>query len=332
MNHEKDVRSFGKGRSKLRLAQYNKGGTISIVEAEVPTCPEGGLLVQTEACGLCSGELMTWYLDRKVPHVLGHEVAGKVVDSQDDRFPVGSRVFPHHHAPCLACAECKRGAYVHCTQWKRTKLNPGGMAEFFAVSAENLTDTLLVDDLQPREAALIEPLACVVKSLNRVRYRPSEPAVVIGLGVMGLMHLLLMPGAVGFDLDPRRVEWAKNLGLDARLPGEHRATCIIVCPGSEAALKAGLDCAMPDSRICLFAPFPEGQPTLLDLEKLYFKDVTLTTSYSCGPDDTLAAAILLREKSVRAEQVVSDFVTLDKLPDAYQRMKAPEILKAMVVF
>lgn len=315
----------------MKIAQYNLGGTISIVEVEPPALPPGGLLVQTEACGLCSGELMTWYLDRKVPHVLGHEVCGRVVESEDQRFPVGARVFPHHHAPCMKCEFCQRGAYVHCPQWKRTKLVPGGMVEVFAVGAENLTDTLITD-LRPRDAALIEPLACVVKSLRRTGYREGEPAVVIGLGVMGLMHLLLMPGAVGIDLDERRVNWAKSLGLDARLPETVPATCVIVCPGSEGALRAGLECAVPDARVGLFAPLPEGQPVALDLEKLYFRDLTLTASYSAGPDDSREAHRVLAEGRVKAEQVVSDFITLDQLPTAYQAMKQQEILKAMVEF
>src|SRR5438132_13023667 len=117
----------------MKLARYTGGGEIAIVDEPMPICPPGGLLIKTEACGLCSGELMDWYMDRKVPHVLGHEVAGIVIESQDDRFPVECRVFPHHHAPCLACSFCARGLYVHCEQWKRTKLLPGGMAEFFAV-------------------------------------------------------------------------------------------------------------------------------------------------------------------------------------------------------
>src|SRR3954464_12385435 len=109
----------------MKLARYIGNGEVAIVEEAPPTLPDGGLLVRTEACGLCSGELMSWYMDRKIPHVLGHEVAGIVGESADDRFPVCSRVFPHHHAPCLQCDHCARGQYVHCEQWKRTKLDPG---------------------------------------------------------------------------------------------------------------------------------------------------------------------------------------------------------------
>src|ERR1041385_1551961 len=138
----------------MKLARYIGDGEIAIVEEPAPCITEGGLLIKTEASGLCSGELMDWYMERKVPHVLGHEVAGKVIESEDERFPVGSRVFPHHHAPCMNCELCVKGLHVHCRQWKSTKLNPGGMAEIFAVPKENLSDTIKVDDLRPQDAAL----------------------------------------------------------------------------------------------------------------------------------------------------------------------------------
>jgi NADPH:quinone reductase-like Zn-dependent oxidoreductase len=76
----------------MRLARYVGDGKVAIVEEVEPNCPDGGLLIQTEACGLCSGELMSWYMDRKVPHVIGHEVAGVVLESNDERFLITMRL------------------------------------------------------------------------------------------------------------------------------------------------------------------------------------------------------------------------------------------------
>jgi L-iditol 2-dehydrogenase len=320
----------------MRLARERGGGEVAIVEEPTPCLPEGGLLVRTEACGLCSGELMDWYMDRKVPHVLGHEVAGIVVESDDERFPMGSRVFPHHHAPCLQCELCQKGLYVHCPQWKATKLGPGGMSEFFAVPPGNLNDTLVVSDLRSIDAALIEPLACVVKGIHSF---PNQSAIsnqrsaVIGLGVMGLMHVLMLPGSVAYELNPDRIAWARSLGLDARTPDEAEpADHIYVCPGNREALELALSIAEPGARILLFAPLPPGELVPLDLNKLYFKDISIVTSYSCGPEDTQRAAKAIREGKVRAEQVVSDFIALEDLPTAYRAMKSGKILKPMVVF
>ncbi len=317
----------------MRVARYLGGGLVEVGTAPTPACPSGGLLVKTEACGLCSGELMSWYMDRKAPAVLGHEVAGVVVESQDSRFPVGCRVAPHHHAACLKCDKCARRAFVHCEQWKSTRLDPGGMAEFFAVSAKNLDDCHRTDDLEPQTAALVEPIGCVVKSLWRAQYRSGEPAAVVGLGFMGLAHMMLMPAAVGYDTDPARVAHAKRLGLDARHPEyKEAADCVIVCPGNHKALDFALEIAEADARIGLFAPMEPGDPYAFELERHYFRDLRLSCSYSCGPDDTVEAAVLLRAGRVDADRLVTRTLPLDDLPRAYADMKAGQVVKPMVVF
>jgi L-iditol 2-dehydrogenase len=316
-----------------RIARYMGQGRVEIVEEPMPACPPGGLLVKTLACGLCSGELMSWYMDRKIPHVLGHEVCAEVVESQDDRFQVGKRVFPHHHAPDVTSPLSKRGAEVHDAQWKATKLVPGGMAEWFGVSAANLSDCLDVSDLRPQEAALIEPLACVVKAANRLRLRGDETVTVIGLGVMGLMFMHLLKGAQGIDLSESRRAWAASQGMRAVSPEEaEKSEVIIVCPGSEAALDLALSLAEPDPRICLFAPMPPDSISGLDLHRLYFQDLSLICSYSCGPKETREAKGLLAKGLFRAEAVVSHFIALDELPESYLAMKEGRILKPMVLF
>ena len=82
----------------------------------------------------------------------------------------------------------------------------------------------------------------------------------------------------------------------------------------------------------LFSPL--GPPGRYDLafDELYFNDVSVVPSYSCGPEHTKAALRHLRAGEVRAEQVVSDFISIDELPRAYRAMKQGEILKPMVVF
>jgi len=324
----------------VKLARYLGGGEVAIVEEDVPACPPGGLLVRTEASGLCSGELMDWYMDRKIPHVLGHEVAGIVVESQDDRFPVGCRVAPHHHAPCMTCDLCRRDAYVHCEQWKRTKLVPGGMAEFFAVSAENLTDTHVVWDglpvsggLRAIDAALIEPLGCVMKSIWRAPSTSLDNCAVIGLGTMGLLHALVLRNRVGIELSESRREWAHQLGIEAIPPEAVGAyDLIFVCPGTATAIDLALRTIEPDGAIVLFSPLGPPGRYQLDVDRAYFADVSLITSYSCGPRETAEAKAILEAGTVRAEQVVSDFIAIDELPRAYQAMKRGEILKPMVVF
>jgi L-iditol 2-dehydrogenase len=317
----------------MKIARYFGDGEVKIVEEREPSCPEGGLLVQTEACGLCSGELMSWYMDKKVPHVIGHEVTGVVLESKDSRFPVGSRIFPHHHAPCGKCDFCKTGRSVHCKQWKETKLLPGGMAERFAVPLGNLTDTILVNPLRAIDAALIEPMACVMKSIRTAGY--AENPAVIGLGVMGLMHMIALgERAVGYDINPLRVAWAKRTGLNAFSNDEiddAKHDVVFVCPGTQEAFDAAVRLVQPGGRICMFAPLPPDTSLAVPHE-LYFRDIAILSSYSCGPEDTKAAWELIGKGILKAEQVVSHFIKLDELPAMYLAMKRGEILKPMVVF
>jgi L-iditol 2-dehydrogenase len=206
------------------------------------------------------------------------------------------------------------------------------MAEVFAVNHENLTDTHRVDDMKPADAALMEPVACVLKSLRRLG-SPDDRWAIVGLGVMGLVHALLVPGAVGYDLNPARVEHAKELGIDARHPDQSEpAEVVVVCPGTPAALEFGIKLAASNAKIGLFAPMPPGDRTEMPLHDLYFKDISLISSYSAGPEDTVAALVALRSGKVKAQQIVSHFIPLIDLPKAYADMKSGRILKAMVVF
>jgi L-iditol 2-dehydrogenase len=314
-----------------RLARYIGNGLVEIVEEPMPECPTGGLLIKTEACGLCSGELMAWYMDRKLPHVLGHEVAGIVVESDDSRFPEGARVYPHHHAPCLQCDYCNRGMFVRCEQWKRTKLQPGGMAEYFAVSAENLNDTHVVSDLRAIDAALVEPLSCVAKAIGMTSMGPNKAkTAVIGLGFMGLLHALILEGCHAFDLNPDRLAWAQRQGV---ITPDMEATYdrIFVMPGSQAAFDRAYAMSDHYAQICLFAPLPPEQ----DLKvpgAAYFNDLRIFNAYSAGPPDSVQAINWLCEGRVRADQVVTEFIPLTDLPRAYRAMRDGEILKPMVVF
>src|SRR5437870_12219296 len=130
------------------------------------------IVVRTAACGICSGDLMPWYLRKKIGTVLGHEVVGWADEVGPDVASIqpGDLVFLHHHAPCLHCPDCVRGAFVHCATWRSSRLDPGGMPEWIRVPAENVKgDTFTINDLTIEQGVFIEPLGCCVKALRRLR-------------------------------------------------------------------------------------------------------------------------------------------------------------------
>jgi L-iditol 2-dehydrogenase len=223
--------------------------------------------------------------------------------------------------------------HVHCEQWKRTKLVPGGMAEYFAVPAENLTDAFSVGPLRAVDAALIEPLGCVMKSIGMAgTVFPTFTSAVIGLGAMGLLHALLMTECTGFELNSDRADWARKQGIHVAGPdNSKRFDRIFICPGSQKAFDLALQIANPGARLIMFAPLPPSERLAVSQEA-YFKDLQISHSYSCGPNHTREARAVLEKGLIRAEQVVSDFIGIEELPRAYERMKQGEILKPMVVF
>lgn len=328
----------------MRAAVLYDVDDIRIERRPIPELGEGEVLVRTMASGICSGDVMAWYIRRKAPLVLGHEPAGVVVRTRGRTgFAVGDHVFVHHHAPCFACRSCERGEHVQCTTWRSTKIDPGGIAEYFRVAQTNLNDTLaLPQGVGFPDASLVEPVACVVKSLRRSGVRAGDRLYVIGLGVMGLLHVLagsaLGAEVYGSDFLTERCAVAERNGATAFHPDELRGALpngadVVICgPGTAAAMDAAIEAAAPAGTVVMFTPFPPEVPVTIDSQKLYFGDLRVVASYSCGPHDTRAALELIANGTVTAEKLGATLISLDDVPHAYRELSDSRIIKPIVVF
>jgi len=344
----------------MRAAVMYDVDDIRIEERPLPLTGPSDILVRSAASGVCSGDLMPWYVRRKAPFVFGHEPAGTVVAvgaeaprARDGRaFEVGDRLFAHHHAPCFACDFCARGEYVHCSTWRGSALDPGGMAEYFRVPQANLGDAhVLPRDLSFADGALVEPLGCVVKSLRRAQPAggyAGRTLYAIGAGVMGLMHVAVAAsrGARVFasDFHSKRRELARELGAEASFApedalealrartGGRGADAVICGPGSPAALSHAVEAGAPDAAVLMFTPIEPDERFAFDQSTAYFRDVRLIASYSCGPDDTLEALDLLRSGVVSARRLGVEAFTFPDVAAAYDAMRRAEVVKAVVTF
>ncbi len=328
----------------MRAAVLYDVDDIRIEERAIPELGDGEVLVRTMASGICSGDVMGWYIRRKAPLVLGHEPAGVVTETSGDvEFSVGDRVFVHHHAPCFACRACERGEYVQCATWRSTKIDPGGIAEYFRVAQTNLRDTLLLPlSVSFADASLVEPLACVVKSLRRSGLRGGDRVYIIGLGVMGLLHVLaarsLGAQVFGSDFIAARRDVAQRNGAIAFHPDDARrmlgegADVVICGPGTASAMRDAVVSVAPAGTVVMFTPFPPDVPVTIDPERFYFGDLRVVASYSCGPDDTRASLDLIANGIVSAEKLGADLVGLDEVPSAYRKLAESRIIKPIVVF
>jgi L-iditol 2-dehydrogenase len=310
------------------------------------------LLLKTAACGICSGDLMEWYLQRKINTVLGHEVVGyaEQVGTGVGHIKPGQLVFVHHHAPCMECRYCRAGDPVHCQTWRRTKLDPGGMAEYIRVPPANARgDSFAIDDLTPQVGALIEPLACSVKAYARVDARHRAHGVVVGCGVMGLLNLAAAR-AMGSERlwavepDAARREYALRFGADQAFTPEELAgkisarklegaDFVIVGPGNPEVIVQSLAYVRNGGIAVLFTPTPAGSLTSLDFDDLYFREISLVPSYSCGPQDTRQAYELLRSGAVDAPALVTHRFPIKEIQAAYDTAKrGGSVLKVLVTF
>ena len=338
----------------MRVARLYYFGDIRIEQDPRPQIVDGEILVRTRACGICTGDIMPWYLRRKAPLVLGHEPVGVIeeVGGDADGFRPGERVFVHHHAPCFQCHACRRGEYVQCQTWRESKIVPGGMAEYFRVGAVNLRDTLrLPDGVSDFDGMLIEPAACVVKSIRKSGLKPGESILVVGLGIMGMMHVRIARSlgagkVIGADLFEQRASRARELGADIGLvvSGDNlaeqvrettkgaMADVVIVGPGSGKAIHAGIAAAAKGGTVMQFTSTPPGEEMTINPHDLYFNEIRLIPSYSCGPDDTRQALNLIERGVLRASDLVTHKFPLERIDDAFATAQKPEALKVAVTF
>lgn len=340
----------------MKTARLYSFGDIRIEEVPIPVPGPGEALVRSRACGICSGDVMPWYIEKKAPVVFGHEPAGEIVETGRGVTSVGKgdRVFLHHHAPCLSCRFCRRGDYVQCATWKTSQIIPGGLSEYILVPSVNLeNDTIVLpESIGYDDATLIEPTACVVKGLKRARMLKGDTVLLIGLGVMGMIHLLILKerGAgriIAADRVPYRLKKAVEFGADAvidvdktgmkdgmkDLTGGEMAELVVVGPNSADVMSQGLECVRPGGQVLFFTPSKPGEQLTIDPNYLYFRDIDIITSYSCGPDDTIEACKLIARRVISADTLVTHRFPLEKAAEAFRlTAQAGESLKALVVF
>ncbi len=332
-------------------AVYHAAADLRLEEVPLPRLDAGDMLVRIRACGLCPGEIMDWYMSRKAPVPLGHEPVGEVVEAADGAaFRAGERVAIHHHAPCLACRSCERGDYVHCATWGPRRLVPGGLAEYAVVRAPAPAEAMRVpDDLSDDAATFVEPLACVLKSLRRARLRDGDRVLVVGAGVMGLLHLLAARAAgrpgqlLAADRVAARLALAAPLAdatidassdpldeVTAALTGGAGADVVIVCPGSVEALEAGLRATARGGTLVMFAPTPPDVRWPLGVSEVFFRETTLVPSYSAGPGD-MREALRLLAGGLAVEPLITHRLGLRDVRRGYDLLRAgADALKVIV--
>lgn len=343
----------------MKVAKLYKFNDIRIEDIPIPEINNRQALIKVKACGICSGDVMPWYIEKKAPLVLGHEICGEILKIGDSikheiTLREGDRVSVHHHAPCMDCFYCKRGDYVQCKTWRESKIYPGGIAEYILLSEVILkNDTLKIPDyISFEEGAMVEPVACVVKSLKRANIKRGDTVLIAGLGIMGQLHVMLAKefGAkkvIGVDMVDFRLQKALESGADFvidikneniyekinKITGGLMAQSVIVGPGDVEIIKNYLQTVSRGGTLLIFTPTPPNQTMCFSINDIYFKDITITTSYSCGPDDTKKALELIATKKIDLNLLITHKFKIEDTAKAYEiTAKAKDSLKCIVTF
>lgn len=340
----------------MKTVRVDASGAVAVVEAPEPRIGPGEALLRTRVSGICGSDLLDWYVRGKAGTVLGHELTGEIAEVGEDvaDFAPGDRVVPHHHAPCFGCRECEAGQYVHCAEWRASRLDPGGMAEIVRIPAGNLgRDTRKIPDgLTDEEASFTEPLATVVKAFRRGRFAAGRSFFCIGLGTTGQLALRLArasgaPQVGGADRVASRLALARVSGADdvvdvdreplaagaRRLSNGRGFDLVFVCPGNPEVIREAVDAVSPGGTLLVFTMAAPGQTWAADLNQLYFREIAVVPSYSCGPDDTREALAAIAGRRVAVADLVSHRFPIDAAAAAFARARRAEgSMKVVITF
>ena len=204
------------------------GDPLQPLELEPPELPSGHARLEVQTCGICFSDVKTSrgrmpFSGRlRLPHVPGHEICGRVLETDPaGAIEPGTLVVVYHLWPCRRCARCRAGEENICLDpqaWAGFT-DPGGFQEQLVAPLDRLT--LVPPNLDAVHAA---PLTCALGTayravVTRGRVGPGSRAVVIGLGGVGIHALQIAhaagASAVGIDISEGAVAAAGELGLAA---------------------------------------------------------------------------------------------------------------------
>jgi L-iditol 2-dehydrogenase len=320
----------------MRVARSLTTRNVRVEEAPDPEPGPGDVVGRVLACGVCGSDVLDTWVARKVPAVLGHELAAEVtaVGAEVEDIAVGDRVVVHHHTPCGECRRCRRGHETLCERFKATALDPGGFAEQVRVPADLVGELLVLDGLDAERATFVEPLACVLRAFDRCGLRPGDSLLVVGCGTSGLLavaaaHARAVEAVWAREPRPERLERALALGAERH--GNELVDVVIVCTPKPAAIAAGFAAVAPGGALCLYAPPDPGHALGLDGHDLYVGEVDVCASYSAGPGDMRAALALIAAGRVEPLPFVTHRVGLQDTGRALELARSGEAVKALVL-
>jgi 2-desacetyl-2-hydroxyethyl bacteriochlorophyllide A dehydrogenase len=338
---------------------------LQTIKRPVPGARE--LLIRIAACGICasdckchSGAAMFWGGDGqpawvKPPVVPGHEFFGYVVEAGEGGeahfgVQIGERIIAEQIVPCEKCRFCKSGKYwmceVHNIFGFQRDVADGGMAQFMRIPPSALVHKI-PDAISLEDAAIIEPMACAIHTVNRAEVQLDDVVVIAGAGPLGLMmvqiaHLKSPKKLVVIDLVPERLALARQFGADVVIdPTKEDALAIIrgltdgygcdvyiETTGAPAGVTQGLNLIRKLGRFVEFSVF--GKETSADWSIIGDRKELDVRGAHLGPYCYPVAIDLFERGLITSTGIVTHDFPLDDWEQAFALANSTDSIKVLL--
>jgi len=322
-----------------------------------PPRPGPGEILLQIKCALSCGTDFKFYRRGHplftFPMPFGHEFSGVVaeVGRGVEDFKPGDELMAAPTAPCGACFFCGRGQENLCVQVIDTMVM-GAYADFLLLPAHVVARNAFhkPPGLPFEEAALLEPLACVVHAQAIAAPKSFESCLILGAGAFGLLHALLLGHAgvrrvVVAGRGATRLRWAAELGVDevididradvaqrvAALNGGYGPDLVIEATGQVSGWESALRCARRGGRVVFFGGCAAGTTVQLDTRRMHYDSLTLLAPFHFRPADVRCARELLAGRQLGAERIINGHRRLSDLPEVFDLLERGEVLKCAII-
>src|SRR5579872_3950740 len=319
---------------------------LRIEQVAVPKIGPGDVLVRVRAALTCGTDLKVFrrgYHARMIqpPALFGHELAGDVVAMGDKvrGFELGQRVTAANSAPCGECYFCQRGQENLCED---LLFNNGAYAEYIRIPERIVRRNMyeVPEHVSYQDAALVEPLACVMRGLEESGVKPGDTVAVIGLGPIGMMFVRLAKAVYNarvIAIGRRRSQLDRAAGMGAdemvlheegsdvitpvhTLTGGRGADIVIEAVGLPEVWQLAIKLLRRGGVVNFFGGCPEGTDVPVDAGLLHYSELTLKASFHHTPALIRQALDIISRGRVTARDFVNRVEPLSNLLEVMQHL------------
>lgn len=322
-----------------------------------PTVEAGEVLIRVHGSGVCATDVKILgggSPPRKLPTILGHEVAGTIEEIGEGvaGLTLGQRVAVYPIAACGDCFYCRQGKQSLCLHEHGLGHGyDGGFAEYVLIPHEiiNLDGIIDIGDMPYDLAAMIEPTSCCISAAEQCGSKAGDTVVVIGCGPLGLLHTIVSSArdaqVIAIDMNVERLATAQTLGAEVainpklvdpitevRRLTEIGADVVIAAVGIPKVIEQYLPLVRNGGVFNIFGGTPRGEMMTIDPRWLHYGEVNLTGTFAASVAHFKQAHQFVQQEADRIEQVISTRCALDDVLNAVDRVKRGEGTKSIIVF